>query len=593
MKVNVPIDRIMKNPWQTRDGEPDAERIKELALDIAQNGLLQVPVGRLWNGSWTVPVETFEPDRWETLLHEENELVVQLAFGHRRLEAFKWLHVLRNNSNIPGDYSSMPVEIREMSDEEMARLAWSENEKREGVNAADRAQAIERWMKDFGWSQAEVGEKLGLARSTVSNILRLGGLPGNILEALRQGLISERVGMALLPMYRLPERILKLANSDYYCRPKDIEREALEGKSSDSVRGDVSRLYDNYTVKLQGTLVRLDEVYPEGDVAGYDAEGGKIYCGTCRACDLRLKDEGNVCLDKKCFKAKEAVAKRRYLVQASQASGIKAVDPNKGGNTTPLPYNEEDTRKILGTKCENLRLEYTETKESIKEDARRVEGWEHDRIVCDKRNQSCTCIKGLEVMRNDTFKRVGEVMQAQKEADPDYEGEDAREYSGVDVEFEGDDPEEDLVRMVDEEKEAEVGASSEQRRLPGAPTIDAKGLEEAARVARRAKADVSKHYGEVREKVKKVLVEALQRDEPGAFYVVAHHNAYVATWRKDPLNLTGLYNMLAEDALQYLVSANANNVDELYEIANRNLEQLGLERVNQAKTLVEIFQEGE
>jgi len=44
--LNILLKDIESNPWQTRTAEPDPEYIKALALDIAKNGLLQIPIGR-------------------------------------------------------------------------------------------------------------------------------------------------------------------------------------------------------------------------------------------------------------------------------------------------------------------------------------------------------------------------------------------------------------------------------------------------------------------------------------------------------------------------------------------------------------------
>lgn len=43
--VNVLLECFLPNPWQPRESE-DAEHIKKIALSIAQDGLMQVPVGR-------------------------------------------------------------------------------------------------------------------------------------------------------------------------------------------------------------------------------------------------------------------------------------------------------------------------------------------------------------------------------------------------------------------------------------------------------------------------------------------------------------------------------------------------------------------
>lgn len=105
MIINVPLTKLSGNPWQTRVGEPDAEYVKTLALDIAQNGLLQAPVGRLVTveaGRMVNVAAHLLPraDVLEMKLHEGNDLMVQLAFGHRRLEAYKFLYHVRGAGNV-------------------------------------------------------------------------------------------------------------------------------------------------------------------------------------------------------------------------------------------------------------------------------------------------------------------------------------------------------------------------------------------------------------------------------------------------------------------------------------------------------------
>ena len=102
--ILVSLELIQPNPWQTREGEPDPAYIKELALDIAQNGLLQTPVGR------------------------NTGAAIQLAFGHNRLAAYKWLNDVKDHSNILGDYSEMPLDIRVLTDEQMALIVCAKKE---------------------------------------------------------------------------------------------------------------------------------------------------------------------------------------------------------------------------------------------------------------------------------------------------------------------------------------------------------------------------------------------------------------------------------------------------------------------------------
>lgn len=183
----IRLDLISGNPYQTRAGE-DPEHIEALAEDIWKNGLLQVPVGRRVGER------------------------VQLAFGHNRLAAYK-----RNKGLDLEAYSEMPVEIRLLSDEQMALLAWSENEKRQQLTPIERALAIKRMMDSFGWTQQEVADKLDMARSTLANMLRLLNLPLAVKHILNQGVLSQRQALALLPAY-------ELSDSDFSWLVDDPER---------------------------------------------------------------------------------------------------------------------------------------------------------------------------------------------------------------------------------------------------------------------------------------------------------------------------------------------------------------------------------
>ncbi len=571
MIVQVSLDRIRPNPWQTRIGDPDPDYIKSLALDIAQNGLLQAPVGRMHNGDWEIPFDQFEPSIWDMKLHEGNKLVVQLAFGHNRLAAFKWLYELRDNSNIPGDWSTMPVDIRTLDDKQMAVMAWSENEKRRDVSPIERAKGIEKRMSDFGWSQHEVADQLGVARPTISNMLRLLKLPQNIQDALHAGTISARVGSALLPMYELPESTMRLAEAGWGRRPSKIEKDALAGSSSDLTRSYVEELYDQWTKKLQGAEFGLDELFPEGVIAGYDYDASgtlTVYCGLCRTCDRRLKDQGNVCLDPNCYMAKQTLHRRAYLAKAAAKSGIQAIDPNKGGAVTDLPYTEETAAKIIAGKCENLRLVYDPNN---REDHRNLIGHPHARIVCDKRNGSCTCIKGLDIQARQGGRGVAQVIQAEKEMDPEYEGEEEEEE---DWDF-------------DLKASQELGVNVAEVR---AQTVDPKQLEEAARQARKDKMDVTKKIFEAREKVLKVLEEAFWDHQPGALYLVAANYPYP---NRGDLDLQKIHKRLAGNVVHMIIPSDPNNVDELYEIINKKLEMLNLDAVYPYETLVETFSKEE
>lgn len=110
MIQEISIDLLDPNPFQPRQ-DGDQTSLEELASDIIRNRLIHPPVARPLNGRY------------------------QIACGHRRVAACRAL-----------GWEKVPVDIRELSDQEMAMMAWSENEARQSLSPLDRAVAIQ-WSK--------------------------------------------------------------------------------------------------------------------------------------------------------------------------------------------------------------------------------------------------------------------------------------------------------------------------------------------------------------------------------------------------------------------------------------------------------------
>lgn len=172
--THIPIDAVGDNPYQERayyTGLP------ELAADIQQNGLLQPPVAR-----------------------RAADGTVQIAFGHRRLRAARLAGM-----------DSFPVHLRDLTDQQMAEYAWSENDKREDTTAIEKARHIQRAIADFEWTQAQAAERFGIARSTVANLLRLLSLPENVQSLVEERKLDQRHARALLTLADEPEALAAVA----------------------------------------------------------------------------------------------------------------------------------------------------------------------------------------------------------------------------------------------------------------------------------------------------------------------------------------------------------------------------------------------
>ena len=149
------------NPWQPR-ATMDPEGILDLAENIGEIGLLQRPTVR------PIPGGQY-----------------QLAFGHRRVEAVR---VLATMGRWDG---GVPVDVRELTDAQMAIAALSENGKRKDITPLEEYRAYKRALEEIPeLSVSELGRRLNLDRSTVSNNLRVLALPQEVLSVVEAGDLS-------------------------------------------------------------------------------------------------------------------------------------------------------------------------------------------------------------------------------------------------------------------------------------------------------------------------------------------------------------------------------------------------------------------
>jgi ParB/RepB/Spo0J family partition protein len=166
-QILAPVELIHANPYQPRQAE-DPEAIAEIATSIKHNGLLQIPSARQVNGHY------------------------ELAFGHTRLAAFK--------SN--GE-SCMPLIILDLSDLQMFELGVAENVKRRDLNVIEQAQAMHRYMEEFGKSSVEAGEFFNISPETVRGTVRFLNLPKDVQGKLAQGEITQSTARTLLSLQKV------------------------------------------------------------------------------------------------------------------------------------------------------------------------------------------------------------------------------------------------------------------------------------------------------------------------------------------------------------------------------------------------------
>jgi len=120
----------------------------------------------------------------------------ELIAGERRLRAAQMAGL-----------NDIPCIIMNMTDKESGMAAMVENLQRQELDFIEQARGISLLMERFSLSQEQVAKRLGKSQSAIANKLRLLRHSAPVLEALRDGGLSERHARALL---KLPAEQQKL-----------------------------------------------------------------------------------------------------------------------------------------------------------------------------------------------------------------------------------------------------------------------------------------------------------------------------------------------------------------------------------------------
>lgn len=381
----IPLSQIDPNPWQPRQAM-DPDKIKELAESIKSyaetrsqtKGLLQLPAGRV-----------ILPEDPHLHLIYAGDITfalskgcrVQLAFGHRRKAAFELL-----------GYPDLPVELADYTDEEMATMAWTENNDRDDLTAIDRAKFVQRLMADFQLTQEKAAQKLNMSRPAVSNLLRLLDLPADQQALVQEGKISPRAADALLQLQALPQALQEQAEKHSWneVKPSSIIAAAGNGASSDVLRERIGALIGQHTIELN----------PETFSPSVDIAGEGVLSPKCDDCDQRIamKNKPSRCPSRECNGIKRQLWEKMRLQAASQATGIPVFpDGEESWRAEAFYGDEQEAPQILARRCENLRLTYHgNTSTNYQYRTLASEGYPDISFVCNRKGDGCACLKALE-----------------------------------------------------------------------------------------------------------------------------------------------------------------------------------------------------
>jgi len=223
----VPVDAIRPNPWQPRTNF-DAQELEELAQSIREHGVLQ-------------PV----------LVSLQKDGTFQLITGERRWRAVRLAGM-----------STVPAMVKETTPRASLELALVENIQRRDLNPLEEAHAFRALLDEHGLTQEQLGQRIGKSRVSITNTLRLLGLPEQVRDALANGSLTEGHARAILMANGEPQRLrllervlgehLSVRDTEALAREMNSRRMPVEARPDP----DVERLEDAFRQAL-GTRVRL------------------------------------------------------------------------------------------------------------------------------------------------------------------------------------------------------------------------------------------------------------------------------------------------------------------------------------------------
>jgi ParB/RepB/Spo0J family partition protein len=183
--VKVPLSLLRPNPYQPPGRlNMTEEKARKGGESVLRSGLIQIPVGR-----------------------DSKNGFFEIGDGWQRKSWYEWL--VKNGHP---EYDSLPIDLRELTDEQMADLIEETDENKANMNVIDRAWLWRKRLADFPrTTQTEFAKRRGISQGEIANTMRLLELPSKVQAMIISHEITESHGRALLPL-KEPSLMLEFAN---------------------------------------------------------------------------------------------------------------------------------------------------------------------------------------------------------------------------------------------------------------------------------------------------------------------------------------------------------------------------------------------
>lgn len=214
----------------------NSESLEELATSIKRYGVIQ-------------PIIVTKMDNY-----------YQIVAGERRWRAAKKAGLME-----------IPCLVRDSTERKNREIALIENIQREDLNPIDKALGFRQLIEEYGMTQQELSDTVGIGRSTLANNLRILNLDERVQNLAREGNISEGHCRQLLcyedpdKQYKMALKIIETGDS-----VRDIERkvrnkkavEKQKDKKYEAIYRDIEDTFQSFF----GTKVKLDAKQKSGKI---------------------------------------------------------------------------------------------------------------------------------------------------------------------------------------------------------------------------------------------------------------------------------------------------------------------------------------
>ena len=224
---SIKVIEIEPNRKQPRRTFPN-ESLEELAKSIEKYGIIQ-------------PIIVAKKDGY-----------YEIIAGERRWRAAK-----------KAGLKEMPCIVRDTDERKNQEIALIENIQREDLNPIDKARGFRQLLDEYGMTQQELADTVGLNRSTVTNTLRILNLDERVIQLALEGKLNEGHCRSLLcfddpdKQYDAALRIIEKGET-----VRDIEKKVQDkkkvSKKYEERREAICRDIEDTFQSFFGTKVKLN-----------------------------------------------------------------------------------------------------------------------------------------------------------------------------------------------------------------------------------------------------------------------------------------------------------------------------------------------